>query len=375
VTTGHLVYAVGAVLYAVRFDLDRLEPDGGPIPVAEGLRRSPTAGLGTGTANYDFADTGTLVYVQSPGVETGGTLVWVDRRSREKPLGLPVRTYCTPRVSPDGTRVAFSIIDGNSQDVWVSDLSRPGTLSKVTDDPAPDQAVLWSPDSQRLVFMSVRDGSRPGIFSAAADGTGEVERLLVADSPEVSGLLAPEGWSADRTMLAFTYLPGLNLGLLSLEGDRAWKPLLATDAAEDALAISPDGQWIAYESDRTSQYEVYIERFPAMGNRQPISADGGRHPLWSPDQKELFYRRPTDGAMMVASLEPASARVVGTPRAVFEGRSYPLGSQGCGAPRQYDLSPDGQRFLMIRGSDGAPAAPRIAIVQNWFEELKRLVPR
>jgi eukaryotic-like serine/threonine-protein kinase len=197
--------------------------------------------------------------------------------------------------------------------------------------------------------------------------------LLVADSPELSALLSPEGWSDDGTMLAFTYMPGPNLGLLSLEGNRPWKPLLATEAAERALAISPDGRWIAYESDRTGEYEVYVERFPAMGGREQISVDGGRHPVWSAGQEELFYRRPSDGAMMAASVDPASSRVTGTPRMVFEGPGYRLAQPLCGQRRQYDVAPDGRRFLMI--SDAAPAAPRIVIVQNWFEELKRLVPR
>jgi serine/threonine-protein kinase len=233
--------------------------------------------------------------------------------------------------------------------------------------------TLWSLDSQRIVFQSYREGV-PGLFSVSADGRGEVQRLLLGDSPEVSQMLSPESWSADGKQLAFTYNPGLNMGVLSIE-DGAWKPLLATPAAEDTLAISPRGGWIAYESNDTGHYEVYVERFPEMGGRVQISAGGGRHPVWSRDERELYYRR-ADRAVMAAPISSGPKLAASTPRLLFEGRDYALVALGCpGGPRSYDLHPDSKRFLMVKGTtNDASGSSRLVLIQNWHEELKRLVP-
>jgi len=259
----------------------------------------------------------------------------------------------------------------NQQDVWISELAR-GTLSRVTTDPATDNDPVWTPDGQRVVFPSQREqGGVFGFYLKAADGTGPVELLLMS---ETSAFFRPYGWSPDGKALVFDYgTPDArgNIGVLSMEGDRPWEPLVQTNANEVSPAVSPDGAWLAYASDQTGQVEVYMERFPDLGDRRQISTDGGAEPLWSPDGRELFYRR--GDTMMVVAIGGDPTSLVGSPEVLFEG---PYWTQRTGS-RRYDIAPDGQRFLMIKEvgeSDDTAAPPSIIVVQNWFEELKRLVP-
>ncbi len=153
-----------------------------------------------------------------------------------------------------------------------------------------------------------------------------------------------------------------------MEGDRASEPLLATESRETAPSISPDGNWIAYASDETGQAEVYVQRFPGLGGRVPISTDGGQQPLWSPDGSELFYRGPR--GMMAVPVDTEPTFSAGDPEVLFEQQYLDLQTN-----RTYDVAPDG-RFLMIKAptDDGSAPAEQIILVENWFEELKRLVP-
>ena len=198
-----------------------------------------------------LARDGSLVYVA--GEVTGGigrTLVWVDRQGDEVPLDLPARGYQVPRVSPDGIRLVMAIQDQGGIDVWISAVTR-GTLAKLTTDPATDTYGLWTPDGERVVFYSQREP--PGLFWVAADGSGEVEPLMTVDR---AGFLRPNGWAPDGSTLVFDYsMPGTgtDIRVLSMEGERTWEPLIATEANEETPAISPGGQWIAYTSDETGE--------------------------------------------------------------------------------------------------------------------------
>ena len=366
--TGHLVYGVGGTLRAVPFDLDRLEvTDPNPIPVLEDVVTKTN-----GAANFDLARDGSLVYLSGDaGAGLTNTLVWVDREGREEPLDLPANPYIWPRVSPEGTRLAVSILEQN-QNVWVSEIAR-GDLTPLTIAPEIDSAPMWTLDGQKVVFASGREGGQPGLFSKRADGTGPVENLMMGES---TGFLIPYSWSPDGRTLAFSYV-GLDtladIGVLTLEGDREWHPLLQTASNELHPAISPNGSWIAYTSSVSGQGEIYVERFPDLGDRRTISTGGGRTPHWSPAGDELFYRR-LDGAMMVVPIDTRQGFAPGTPEVVFGGASYRV----FGPPffMNYDLSPNGDRFLMIKTgatSDTAESTQAI-LVQNWFEELTRLVP-
>ena len=366
--TGHIVYGVGGTLRAVGFDPDRLElTSNNPVPVVENVNTKTS-----GAANFSLSGNGSLVYVSGGDAASSGpprTLVWVDREGREEPLAVESGPYTTPRVSPDGTRVAVDRFDPANWDVWIHDVAR-RTLSRVTTDSADDNHPLWTLDGERLVFQSNREGAR-GLFWKAADGTGSTDRLMESESP---GFVGPAGWSPDGNSLIFGEVllgTGFDVGVLSMEGDRQSELLLQTEFAEWAPTVSPDGEWLAYYTDETGQEEVYAQRFPDLGDKRQISVDGGREPLWSPDGRELFYR--SSSGLMAVPIDTEPTFRAGTPETVFE-QPYALFR----GRRNYDISPDGQRFLMIKegAAGGAPSAPaaQIVVVENWFGELQRLVP-
>ena len=366
--TGHIVYGVGGTLRAVGFDADRLQlTSNNPVPVVENVNTKAT-----GAANFALAANGSLVYVTDFGAGTGAqrSLVWVDREGREEPLATPLRPYRSPSISPDGLRVAVDVDDPQNGDIWIHDLVR-GTETILTTDPADDRAPLWTPDGARVVFQSDREGPL-GLFQKPADTPGDAERLVTRGNN--TGFVQPTSWADEGRTLVFWEVEASSgdIGLISMEGDRATEPLLATEFSEAAPAVSPDGGWIAYNSNETGQREVYVQRFPTLGGKQTISTDGGRQPLWSPDGRELFYRAP--GGMMRVPVETEQTFTAGTPEVLFETQYYTfLGT------RTYDIHPDGHRFLMVKDAartdeSGTPAQSQIVLVENWYEELKRLVP-
>jgi serine/threonine-protein kinase len=367
VPSGHLLYSVGdGTLRAVGFDLDRLAvTTTTPVPVVENVHTPPEM------ANAAVSDQGSLVYVTGAGVvDATRELLWVARDGREEAVGVAPGQYLTPRVSPDGTRVAVSLDD----DIWVTDLARPGTLQRVTTDPARDRFPVWSPDGQRLFFESNRNGTL-AILAVSADGRGDVEPVLVG-GPAGTEILSPESWSADGREILFVYRfngTNLNLGAATVDGTQTWRPVLDTDVAEGNGVISPDGQWIAYEADDSGQFEIYIERFPSLGGRQVVSAGGGRYPVWSRDGHELYYRQGIggEGPVMASAAGDPPAFAIGAGRELLAGGYYyPAGQNS----RSWDVAPDG-RFLVMNTveAEGAPEA-QIILIQNWLSELERLVP-
>ncbi len=273
VSTGHLVYTGGGALRAVAFDLSRREIQGTPVAV---LPRVVTTPFGAG--NYGVAADGTLVYVDAPGTMSNGlgadrTLVWVDRAAREEPLTAPPRAYQHPRLSPDGTRIAVSIQD-QEQDIWMWDLRR-ATLTRLTFAQAVDWFPLWTPDGRRIVFSSAGEGGSISLFWMPADGTGKPERLTSGDLQ----LHLATGLSPDGTQVVFyqnTQNARGDLLTMSLEGDHRVQPLLQTPFDEQEGTISPDGRWIAYESDSSGGNEIYVRPFPAIASGQwQVSTAGG----------------------------------------------------------------------------------------------------
>ena len=375
VSTGHLVYAAGdGSMLAVPFDAASLDVTGNPVPLVDGVRVRTT-----GAADFDISDKGRLVYVL--GASGGGqqSLVWVDREGQEELTEAPLQPYLTLSLSPDGTRAASALQDGGNVDVWVSELAR-GTLTRLTTDEGFDGNPLWSPDGRRVVFQSNRNG-QPEVFWKSADGSGTAELLVTMD--EAVSDIHPHDWSPDGDMLFLHALfpeTGLDVGMVSVEGPGTWEPLIQTAADERSPALSPDGRWLAYDSDETGRPEVYMLRFPELEDRRPISVGGGYWPSWSPDGRELFYVRAPAGppeAVMRVTLgveeNDPSSLLVGTPERLFDWQYF----AAPGGRRYYDISPDGQRFLMMTsatgGFDGGGRA-EINVVLNWFEELKERVP-
>jgi serine/threonine-protein kinase len=229
---------------------------------------------------------------------------------------------------------------------------------------------VWTPDGRRIIFSSNRSG-QTNLWSQAADGTGTAERLTTSSNNQFATGITPDGTAVVFTEQTPTM--GRDLLQLTLDGTRRVTPLLQTNFDERNAIVSPDGQWLAYESNSSGSLEIYVRPFPNVGGGQwKASTAGGRQPLWARSGKELFYVSP-DGALLRVPVEASGAAWKGgTPMKLLEGRYF---TGTASASRLYDVSPDGQRFLMITapGTDTS-ASPTISVVLNWTEELKRLVP-
>jgi serine/threonine-protein kinase len=358
--SGHLVYAQGGNLMAVPFDPERLMATGAAVPVVEGVMQSTFSGA----TQYSVSATGSLVYI-SGGLQSAAQsrLVWVSRNGAEQPLAASVRAYLAPRLSPDGLRIAVGILEQESQ-TWLYDFSRE-TLTRFTFEGSGNINPVWTPDGKRIAYQSSKEGPF-NIFWQLADGSGGLERLTTSKY-----LHAGHSWSPDGQLLTFIEInptTGIDIWVLRLS-DRKPQPFLRTRFNEAAPRFSPDGNWLAYMSDESGRYEIYVQPYPGPGGKWQISTEGGTEPVWNRNVGELFYR--SGDKMMAVDITAQPGFAVGTPRMLFEGR-YEL------APfpvANYDVSPDGERFLMLKPSESAETAPtQINVVLNWFEELKRRVP-
>jgi serine/threonine-protein kinase len=364
VPTGHLVYGVAGTLRAVAFDLGRLELAGTPTPVLEGVMTTAQ-----GAADVAIAANGSLVYV--PGdADVGGrrVVMMVNRQGRASPLpNLPLDAYRDVQVSPHGTLLALATQD----DLLIYDLTR-ATRSRLTTDAAPDRSPLWTPDGKRIVYTSLRAGY-PQLFWRPADPTG-TDELLLARSKNLLSLRAT-GWSADGSHLLFTEVKAdiqSAIGQIAIKRPSDVTVLVENAFYNDSAVVSPNGQWMAYQSSVSGQQEIYIERYPELGNRETISTAGGTRPFWSVDGGELFFGSLDNRQMMAVTVKSGPVLVIGTPHVLFEFPMLPI----VGGPRPYDITPDG-RFVIIQSdhTDGADGpASSMLFVQHWDEELKRLVP-
>ena len=351
--TGHLLYGQQGTLSALPFDWNRLEPMGDPFVVAEGLQSFRNE------MEYSVSEEGTLLYAPE-----GATarMVWVDRQGRAE-LATEIRDlFRDPRLSPNGSRIAVSTHpSGRSHDVWIYDVVR-GTRTRLTSR-SHSTLPVWTPDGTRITFASRAQG--PGdLFWRPVDASEEETPLLVIETSQQF----PSSWHPDGTVVAFeTRVPGTNRDIYLFPPNGEQKPWLATPADEFSARFSPDGRFVAYVSDETGRDEVFVGGYPELGARTPISTNGGREPTRSRDGRELFYRS-LDGATMYAvSVRTDAGFSAGTPAALFEGDYFLHPVNG----PAYDVSADGQRFLMIQEERGTT---KLHVVLNWFEELKRLDP-
>ena len=363
VPTGHIVYGVGGTLRAVGFDLDSLTVTSDPVPIVEDV----VMGSSFGAVDFAVAHDGSLVYVRGSAGGVARSLVWVDRDGREESLAAEPANYWEPHLSPDGRRLALKVWDDeNAHNIYIYDIAG-NNFTQLTFDGAFKCCPVWTPNGQRVVFSSQRGGSA-NLYLKNADGTGEVERLTESDNNQRA-----YAWSADGDTLILSNANDLHTW--SSDSAPTTTPLLQTEFIEDRPSLSPDGRWVAYESNEDGDLEVYVRPFPNVdGGKWKVSAQGGLHPVWSPDGNELFYV--SGDAMMVAPITSDPTFDNGTPEIVFEGP----GAYRFDHPRRvFDLSPDGTRFLVKKRlggqADARAAGPLdLVLVQNWFEELKRLVP-
>ena len=364
VPSGHLIYAAGGSLWAVAFDLTRLETRGTPVLVVRDVVTTATGGV-----DAVVAGDGTLAYVSGRGgAGSSRELVWVDRQGRETPVPAPPRAYSQPRLSPDGTRVAVAAQD-QELDIWVWDLGRT-TLTRVTFDPDFDNYPVWTRDSLRVIFSSQRAGAR-NLFWQAADGTGTVERLTESPNNQNAAAVSPDG----RQLIFTETAPntGEDVMQLALDGSHRVSPLVQSPSIERNGMVSPDGRWLAYESNESGRFEISVRPFPDVNRGHwQVSTDGGTRPLWAPGGQELVYVSPT-GALMRVGVERAPTWSA-TPPTQLVKPGYVTNSASLSG-RSYEIAPDGQRFLMIKESgDQTATPPSLVVVQHWLDELKRMVP-
>jgi Tol biopolymer transport system component len=385
VSSGHLLYVRDGALLAVPFDVKRLELTGGPVGVVPDVMQAAyvPGQLGdSGAMQASVSSTGTLVYI------TGGvhvppefSVVEVDRTGRDTSLPIEPKAYRTLRLSPDGTRIALSSL-GRDRSIWLYAYDR-GTLSKLAG-AGRSIVPVWTPDGEQITYASSANGP-DNLYSTRADGGGS-SSLVVASTSN----LVPGAWTPDGRHLLYYVTPGDSA---APTGPAIWVQDVASKGAPRAIAgalgnagavdVSPDGRWIAYQSSESGQFQIYVDAFPGPGPRYQVSTDGGGSPIWRGDGRELFYLASTRGSprqaendargageaevrVMAVSVAGQTTLTFGSPRQLFVGR-YGIN----GPARGYDVSRDGQRFLLLEPRERRPSlVTEMSVVQNWIAELK-----
>ena len=381
--SGHIVYAQGGSLYAVPFDTNRLEVTGPPVKVVDGVFMSTNSG----SAHFDISRTGSLTY--AAGKAEGGerTMVWVDRGGKATPLPLPPRSYLFPRISPVSREIAYEI-EGVNHDLYIYDPDRdiPTQLTK----DGVSHAPVWTPDGRHIAFRSWKAGTMT-MWWMPSDQSGPQERLtmvgarqsVVSFSPDMRFLAFNQmdmgGMGMDSDMPMMGAAGGMGSGgtgiwILPMQGDRTPRPFVRSQFIQGSGRFSPDGKWVAYCSNEESgRNEVFVQPWPGPGPKIKISSGGGTDPIWSRNGKELFYRN--GDKMMVVAVENLTTGRPSKPRGLWTGNYSHGMSSSCGPPgtteANYDVTGDGEHFLMVKDLDEGAASTRIVVVLNFAEELRK----
>ena len=361
---GHLVYARNGSLFAAAFDAATLQVGAG-APVLEGIRN--LEGLNGG----GFSRSGTLAYPSgaSNPLGTVSTLMWVDRQGKEEPLSAPPRVYLGPRISPEGGRIAFAVGDSAQAldyQVWVHDVAR-GTTIRLTFERVNTHPV-WTPDGKRLIYMSTPNaiGSVAGtLATVSADGGSQPVTLIGKGVNPFPTSVSPDGKLVIgvRSSAVALQATGSEIWVLPLDGAKGAEaepqPFLDTRFTRGDLQFSPDGKWVAYQSNETGRNEIYVAPYPGPGGKSQVSTDGGTQPRWNRNGRELLFR--SGDKMMAVDVEIGAAFRAGAPRILFEKVSS-----------EYDVAPDGRRFLMLKPA--VTDTNELHVILNWFDDLRRRVP-
>jgi eukaryotic-like serine/threonine-protein kinase len=358
VESGHLVYGRSdGQLMAVPFQADRLEVLGEPVSLVNGVVVKPTH-----TMEYDLSKSGTLVYLQ--GTARPQVMVLVDRSGQERPLpGVAESMVNSPRFSPDGDRIVVGVGVPPTRRVWVYDFSD-STMVPITFE-GHNYYPVWSPDGERVAYSSETDEA-VDLRWTRSDGTGTWETLLANGGWNYPAAFTPDG----RYLIYREQDPPsrqdskTEIMVLPLEGDRTpFRFLELPTSREEAPAISPDGRWLAYGSNLSGQYEVYVNGFPDPGRRRKISVDGGHSPVWSPDGRELFYR--VDNGLVGAALSTTNGVEVLSRALLFEQTNSPWPYHA-----DYDVAPDGRHFITVRRGEVVEDGQLVTVL-NWSTELQQ----
>jgi serine/threonine-protein kinase len=356
VSTGHIVFLRQGSLMVVPFDPDRLVLSGEPVLVIPDVMqalKTGDSGTNTGAGQFSISDSGWLAF--APGgisPEEENSLVWLDRKGVEQPITSFRCKYVFPHLSPDGQRILYQ----SGSRLWVYDIDR-GTASPLTSEGWLGHAI-WAPDGKRVTFNWMK-WWMPNIYWLPADGSSPPERLTTSDFYQELG-----SWSPDGRTLAFaesSLESNFDILLLDLPSRRV-RPFLSSAFIEADPAFSPDGRWLAYDGDESGRWEVYLRAFPGAGSKWQISNEGGYYPMWARNGRQLFYR--WKDQVWIVDVQTGTTFSAGKPRLLLEQPGYGM---------FFDVSPDGQRLLMVKLDERKPQpVTEMILVQNWFEELKRL---
>lgn len=282
----------------------------------------------------------------------------MDRDGKSQALTPDDGAYEDLDLSPDGHRIAMTV-EGQAWNIWIYDISR-ATLSRFTFD-NDNRDPHWSPDGMHVAYQSFRNG-KYGIYWKPSDGSGQEEQLMSSQDWTTASSFSPDG----KELVYNDESPetGMDIMVLPLEGERRSRPLIHTKFNEQFGAISPDGHWLAYQSDETGRDEIYVQKYPGLGGKRQISNAGGSRAVWSRDSREIFYL--SGNKLMAVPVETKGTFTPGTPHAIATVDYFATGH--C-----YDVLPDGKQFLFIKGTEQPHASTQINVVFSWFDELKRLM--
>jgi serine/threonine-protein kinase len=368
--SGHLTWIHDGTFFAAPFDLSTFTVTGPAVPVVPGVSSTTS-----GNAQVEVSHTGTLMYV--PGGENvlAAPLDWLTRDGKTTPLRAMPANWSGVQIAPDGRRLAFALTGAASQDVWTYDAER-DALTRLTSDPGVDRSPVWTPDGRRLAFASSRSGGSTNLYWQRADGSGDATRLTTSPNVQVPG-----SWHPGGRVLAFQEnraQTGSDLLLLPVEGDEAsgWKPgtptvFLSGPFTEQQPRFSPDGRWLAYESNESGTVEIYVRPFPGPGGKWPISTGGGTNAVWSRARRELLYVAPDGRIMVVLFAAAGDALQAAKPRVWSE---TPIQIRPLLGASSFDLHPDGERVVMAPATAATAGPTHVTLLFNFFDELRHLAP-
>jgi serine/threonine-protein kinase len=354
--TGHVVYASSSgALLAAPFDVQRLEVTGPPVALVDGVAVGINA-----AAEFAVSRSGALLYLTGPGLAS--ELVWVTRDGAVTPIDPDWKgEFWSPSLSPDGRRVSVAVQGPESRDIWIAQLDR-GPRVRLTLDGARNDYPVWTPDGRSVTFTSDRVSPSFDLFTRRSDGTGEPQLEVDAE-----GAIAEALWSPDRSWLLFRTSTNVR-GAGDVMGRHTGRggppvPIAASRFTELTPAISPNGRWLAYSTSETGGSEIVVVPFPNAGDSKwPVSADGGAEPVWSRDGRELFYRN-GKRELIAVRVETQGSFSIGAASVLFSDRSFARTD----VHQQYDVTPDGRRFIMVRPV-GAERSRRLILMRNALKK-------
>jgi eukaryotic-like serine/threonine-protein kinase len=364
--SGYLVYAQGATLFAVPFDVNRLEVTGQPVAVLHGVKVFKVSGASL----FDVSDTGTLAYVAGDLIGTDAPMMWMRRDGTMTLMRAVPRDWRAPQFSPDGERIAFHLDDGRQLDVYTYEWARDFT-TRLTSDPAVDSYPVWSPDGRTIVFSSSRGVKQlANLYWVAADGSSEPHRLTTSDDRQLASSWHPSG----KYLVFDQQISPQQWDLMVLPMDvsgSGWKAgtparVLSKIAQRPTAVFSPDGRWLAYTSNESGRSEVSVRSFPGAGAQWQVSTSGGWLPTWSRRRNELFYLSPDSHLMVVSYTIEGDTFRANPPQKWSE---QPI--TGRPTSRWFDLHPDGDRFLVSGDLPSRTNVDKVVLVSRFFDEVRR----